>query len=458
MSEDRHGAWTERLARRLGIATPFEQPAGFVFVLSASGALASLAGAVLATFLGGRTDWATILVLLPQAAIFVAALVLLREGRTLAAAWTLFLTSVVATTLLVLTGNPSGYDDIAIMLYPVVVIGASVLFDSRNFAVAQALVALGLVAILAQDLAGGSTRPGSVVADFGFALLIVLVTGAGSRFLAASLRASNAERRRQEEALTRVNLELESRAAERERLIRELEMRNSELERFAYTISHELKSPLVTIGGFLPLFKRSAEAGDGDSARRHYRRVEEAHGRMHRLLSELLELCRLGFLHQPAEDVALAEVVAEARAAAEATLSANKVRVEVAADLPMVRGDRPRLVEVFQNLIENAARFSAGHPRPTVEIAVRCDDGEIAVLVRDNGIGIEPSHHEAVFELFHKLDSGDQGTGVGLAIVHRIVELHGGRIWVESDGKGAGTTVCMVLPWVEERRVGGLSA
>ena len=110
--------------------------------------------------------------------------------------------------------------------------------------------------------------------------------------------------------------------------------------------------------------------------------------------------------------------------------------MEIAPDLPVVRADRQRLLEVFQNLVENAAKFTGGQPAPRVEIGVRRDGEEPVFYVRDNGRGIEPRFLERVFELFEKLDPGADGTGVGLALVRRIVEAHGGRVWAESDGAG----------------------
>ena len=102
----------------------------------------------------------------------------------------------------------------------------------------------------------------------------------------------------------------------------------------------------------------------------------------------------------------------------------------------------------MQNLLENAARFTRGELEPRVEIGVRTDQGKPVIFVRDNGIGIAPAFHEEVFDLFRKLDPEDPGTGLGLTIVRRIIDLHGGRIWVESRDSGCGCTFCISLPWV----------
>jgi signal transduction histidine kinase len=114
-------------------------------------------------------------------------------------------------------------------------------------------------------------------------------------------------------------------------------------------------------------------------------------------------------------------------------------------DLPPVYGDHTRLVEVVQNLLDNAIKFSDTRDDPCIEIGARMD-GKTIFYIRDNGIGIKPEFHERVFGLFNKLDPNADGTGIGLALVKRIIEVHGGRIWIESNESGAGTTFCFTLP------------
>jgi signal transduction histidine kinase len=130
------------------------------------------------------------------------------------------------------------------------------------------------------------------------------------------------------------------------------------------------------------------------------------------------------------------------------SLEAENVQIEIQPDLPVVQGDRARLVEVMQNLIDNACSFMGDRSEPRITIGQRGTDwdGKPIVFVRDNGIGIDPQYHEKVFGLFDKLDPRSPGTGIGLALVKRIVEVHGGRIWVESAGAGCGSTFCFTLP------------
>ncbi|MBI5878264.1 MAG: GAF domain-containing protein [Chloroflexi bacterium] len=235
-------------------------------------------------------------------------------------------------------------------------------------------------------------------------------------------------------------------AAERETLIEKLEERNTELERFTYTVSHDLKSPLITMRGFLGYVEQDARAGQWDRLQQDMQRITDATGKMQRLLDELLELSRIGRKMNAPEDVPFEMVAREAVGLAGGRLEARGVTVVIAPGLPAVYGDHVRLVEVVQNLVDNAAKFMGDQPAPRVEIGVRTGSaGGPVFYVKDNGIGIEPQYHARVFGLFDKLDAHSEGTGVGLALVKRIVEVHGGRIWVESEGQGRGATFCFTL-------------
>ena len=233
----------------------------------------------------------------------------------------------------------------------------------------------------------------------------------------------------------------------RESLIRELEAKNAELERFGYTVTHDLKAPLVTIRGFADYLERDAREGRVDRLAGDAARVGEAVGKVQRLLDELFELSRAGRPLGPPVEVGTGDLVHEALRLVRGRAEASRARVEVTEPLPVVFGDRARLVQVFQNLLDNAMKFSSKAQEPTVVVESRPDeDGQAVLVVRDNGVGIESRHHERLFDLFEKLDPRAEGTGVGLAVVKRIVESHGGRVWLESEGTGAGTAVCVTLP------------
>ena len=166
---------------------------------------------------------------------------------------------------------------------------------------------------------------------------------------------------------------------------------------------------------------------------------------MDSLLSELLELSRIGRLLNPPEEVDLVRLAREAIETLDSRIHSGRMTIHIAPNLPRVTGDRPRLREVFENLIENAAKFMAGQANPLIEIGMR-GKGDPVFFVKDNGIGIEPQYHQKIFSLFEKLDPTMEGTGIGLALVKRIIEIHGGRIWVESDGLGKGSTFCFTIP------------
>jgi signal transduction histidine kinase len=247
-------------------------------------------------------------------------------------------------------------------------------------------------------------------------------------------------------ALTRMagDLRVHEEALRAERA--DLAGKNAELERFTYTVSHDLKSPLVTVRGFAGLAGTDLASGDLARVRQDLGRIVGAADKMHRLLDDLLELSRVGRVVHPPEDVPLGDLAREAVELVKGQLGPNHVAVDVAPDLPVVRADRRRLLEALQNLVENAAKFTAGRPEPRISIGVRQDGDEQVFFVRDNGRGIEPRFLEKVFDLFEKLDPAVEGTGVGLALVRRIVEAHGGKVWAESDGLGHGATFCFTLP------------
>jgi signal transduction histidine kinase len=237
--------------------------------------------------------------------------------------------------------------------------------------------------------------------------------------------------------------------SELERAVVELEHRAGELERFNYTVSHDLRSPLVTVTGFLGAIESAALAGRTDQVLSDVTRIRAAARRMDQLLTELLELSSVGRVSREPVTVPFAEVVQEAWSLVDGRLRARGVAVEVAEGLPAVHGDRQRLVQLLQNLLDNAAKFMGDEREPRIEVGARRDAGAPVFFVRDNGRGIDPRYHEKVFGLFDRLDTAEDGTGVGLALVKRIVELYGGRVWVESQGAGRGSTFCFTLPGAE---------
>jgi signal transduction histidine kinase len=241
--------------------------------------------------------------------------------------------------------------------------------------------------------------------------------------------------------------DLQIELANRQNLISELETKNAELERFTYTVSHDLKSPLFTIRGFLGYLEEDAFAGNHDRMRSDMQRITDATNKMQQLLNDLLELSRVGRTKNESELFSFEELVRDAVELVQGTIMERGVAVHIDTEMPNVYGDKRRLLEVVQNLVDNAAKFMGDQPAPRIEIGLNedTDDGMPIFHVRDNGIGIASEHHERVFGLFNKLDVKSDGTGIGLALVKRIVEVHGGRIWVQSE-PGEGTTFYFTLP------------
>lgn len=234
--------------------------------------------------------------------------------------------------------------------------------------------------------------------------------------------------------------------AERDKLIEELEAKNAELERFAYTVSHDLKSPLITIRGFLGFLRDDSRSGNHTRLDSDIQRITDATDKMQTLLNDLLELSRVGRVINKPQFVPFQEIVAEAVELVHGRISRREIAVSIAQDLPTVYVDRPRLVEVMQNLIDNSAKFMGDQPSPRIEIGQKGFHGPMPILyVMDNGIGIPHEFMDKIFGLFNKLDARSEGTGVGLALVKRIIEFHNGIIWAES-APGKGTTFYFTLP------------
>ena len=250
--------------------------------------------------------------------------------------------------------------------------------------------------------------------------------------------------------------ELQNELFSREKLIKELESKNAELEHFTYTVSHDLRSPLVTINGFLGYLKMDSASGNLDRAATDIQRIQDAVDKMHLLLKELLELSRIGRIMNPPEDIPFEDLVREAVEILHGRIEASRATVQTQPNLPAINGDRQRLVAVLQNLIDNAAKYMGNQTAPRIEIGQNGEEGgNLIFYVKDNGMGIAPEYLERVFGLFNRLDAKTEGTGVGLALVKRIIEVHGGRIWVESEA-GLGSAFYFTLPKSSETKSAGV--
>jgi len=235
-------------------------------------------------------------------------------------------------------------------------------------------------------------------------------------------------------------------ATERQRQEDELKRKNGELERFTYTVSHDLRSPLITIKGFAGGLRADAAAGRTDRLQADLTRIVLAADKMSDLLNGLLALSRVGRIVNPPMLVAMEKLTQDVLDLLAGSISQRQARVTVQPGLPSVQGDPQRLREVLQNLVENALKFSPPDRPPEIEIGFKTVGDQTVYFVRDQGRGIEPRFQASIFGLFNQLDPRTEGTGIGLALVQRIVEFHGGRVWVESAGAGRGATFCFTLP------------
>lgn len=247
--------------------------------------------------------------------------------------------------------------------------------------------------------------------------------------------------RKAQEQLQRYQEHLEEQVAER---THELARSNRELEQFAYVVSHDLQEPLRSIAGFTQLIaKRYSDRFDEDG-RKFIRFAVDGATRMQAMINDLLTLSRVGSGGGELVPVDCNRALATALRNLAAIVEAREVVLETG-DLPTVRGDETQLVQLFQNLVGNAIKFCKGR-RPEVRVAAERRDRSWAFSVADNGIGIEPHLLDRLFVAFQRLHDRDAypGSGIGLAICKKVVERHGGRIWVESK-PGEGSTFLFTL-------------
>ena len=227
--------------------------------------------------------------------------------------------------------------------------------------------------------------------------------------------------------------------------VEELEAKNAELERFAYTVSHDLKSPLITIKGFLGMIQKDVDNERFDRVKGDLNRIANATDKMQHLLEDLLELSRIGRVINPSLHFSLTDVAKEAVELLDALVKEYKVKINISDNMPIIFADKIRIREVFQNLIENAVKFREKNRQLEINIGCEKSNEKCVFYIKDNGIGVEKEYLSKIFGLFDKLDPNSEGTGIGLAIVKRIIELHGGKIWAESEGSGLGMSFYFTL-------------
>jgi hypothetical protein len=252
--------------------------------------------------------------------------------------------------------------------------------------------------------------------------------------------------------LERQSALLEERLSERDRAqhalaaqATELQRSNAELEQFAHVVSHDLQEPLHTLTGFLELLADEHLDALDDEGKLYVEKARGGAERMRQLVRDLLEYARVSTRAEPFERVDCDDALGRALDRLAPVLAAAGAEVE-ADSLPTVHGDVFQLAQVFENLIGNAVKFRGEAP-PEIRVTAEQRDGDWLFAVRDNGIGIDARYGIHIFTIFQRLHSRDEygGTGIGLAISKKIVERHGGRIWVDSE-MGKGSTFCFTLP------------
>ncbi len=230
-----------------------------------------------------------------------------------------------------------------------------------------------------------------------------------------------------------------------EQSVEDLNAKNEELEQFAYTVSHDLKEPLRMVRSFLKLLKDKYRDQLDEKAHEYIHFAVDGATRMGKNINDLLEYSRIGRKYTAVENVNLNELVEEVQQNLMTDIQKSNARISVS-DLPTLPVVPVALKILFQNLISNALKYQADENQPVVNITAESKDEHWLFSVSDNGIGIEPEYHDQIFVVFERLHPGEEypGNGMGLAIGKKIVEQHGGSIWVKSE-EGNGSTFCFTL-------------
>jgi PAS domain S-box-containing protein len=230
-----------------------------------------------------------------------------------------------------------------------------------------------------------------------------------------------------------------------ERLSRQLQAKINELETFSYGIAHDLRSPLVSIEGFSRLLLEDIQNQKVENVQEDIRLLESGIRKMQDFLNSTMEYSRAGHLLKRTRNVSFSKIVNEVITEFNEQISSSGVTVATAKTFPRVYVDRAMIIQVLANLIQNSIKYRDKTVPLKIEIGYRLSKGETVFFVRDNGPGIDASEAEKVFALFYRGTADGEGSGIGLTIVKKIIEAHGGRIWVQQGQPGKGTTMCFTL-------------
>ncbi len=225
-----------------------------------------------------------------------------------------------------------------------------------------------------------------------------------------------------------------------------LERKNQEMEQFVYIVSHDLKSPLVTVRTYAGMLRQDLLNADQQQITEDLNYIDKAANKMQQLLDALMKYSRIGTVDVPAQTVSADQQLHNCLTTLAGILQQHEVQVTTG-DLPhQFLGDPMHFGQIWQNLIENAVKYRGDQPQLHIEIGATQEGQDVVFYVRDNGMGIAPEHNERIFNLFAQLQPGSDGSGLGLALVKKIVTIYQGHIWVESEGEGRGSCFYFTLP------------
>ncbi|MCI5124667.1 MAG: sensor histidine kinase, partial [Candidatus Electrothrix sp. AR5] len=227
---------------------------------------------------------------------------------------------------------------------------------------------------------------------------------------------------------------------------KELRRSNEELEQFVYTVSHDLKSPLVTSMGFISIIRKLASQGKYEQAVAKLDKVVGANERMSQLIRDLLQLSRVGRMDMEKKLLDLNELLTAFAESQSIRLRNAAFSFEMASNLPVIYANESRVLQVFENILSNALKYAHNEEGGKLEIHAAESDDWWYIFCRDNGPGIPLEYHEKIFGLFYRLDANAEGTGVGLAVVKKIMKSHGGHIQVEPQTEGEGAVFRLIFP------------